>query len=328
MSTFLLVGTGEVAIRAARQLVDTPGCDHLLIASREPERARDLAASLHAGATGLDHGDVRLPDGLDAVVVGTHGARAREWTRAAVEVGVAVATTRDAGLTEIDPAARANDVAVVTGASMCPGLSDVLAAHAAALFSRVDEVHVARAGAAGPACVDEVRVARKEVPGEWRGGEWRADRIFGPELVWFPEPVGQRECHLVTAGVAATVATVPTARLVTVRLCGAPSTSWLSTRVRRNPVDAGWGAVRIEVRGLVDDGIRSVVYGAVDRTAVVAGAVLATTALGLAGVLGAVVTPESGVRALGEVVVPVPFLQELATRGVRAAAFEGVMPAA
>lgn len=328
MSTVLLVGTGQVGIRAARQIVDTPGCDRLLIASSDPKRATTLAASLHAGAEGLPTGAVELPVGVGAVAVTTRGPEARNWTRAALAAGVPVATVHEGLGPELEDPAREAEVPVVSGAAVTPGLSDVLARHAADLFDRVDEVHVARAGAAGPACVAEVRAERKTVPGEWRSGAWTADRAFGPQLVWFPEPVGVRECQLVAAGVAATVATVPTAGHVTVRWCGAPSTGWLSTRVRRNPVDAGWGATRVEVTGLRAGTTASVVYGAVDRTAVMAGAVVATTTLALAGLLPGLVTPVPGVRALGEVAVPVPFLTELAARGVRAAAFDGVLPSA
>lgn len=328
MSTVLLVGTGQVGVRAARQIVDTPGCERLLVASADPGRATTLATSLRAGAEGLADHRVVVPEGVAAMAVATRGPEGRAWTRAAVAAGIPVATVHEGLGPELEGPAGAAGVAVVSGAAVTPGLSDVLARHAAALFDRVDEVHVARAGAGGPACVTEVRSERQAVPGEWRDGEWHADRAFGPQLVWFPEPVGVRECQLVPAGVAATVAAVPTAGHVTVRWCGAPSTGWLSTRLRRNPVDAGWGATRVEVTGLRAGATASVVYGAVDRTAVMAGAVVATTALALAGLLSGIVTAPPGVRALGAVADPVPFLTELATRGVRAAAFDGVLPSA
>ena len=324
----LLVGTGQVGVRAARQIVDTPGSGPLLVASSDPARAAALAASLHAEAEGLPGAGVSVPSGTAAVVVATGGAAARAWARAAVAAGVPVATLQDGVAAELDEPARDAGVPVVAGAAVTPGLSDVLARHAADLFDRVDEVHVARAGASGPACVDEVRAERRGVPGEWRSGAWTASRAFGPQLVWFPEPVGVRECQLVSAGVAATVETVPTAALVTVRWCGAPSTGWLSTQVRRNPVDSGWGATRVEVTGLRAGTTASVVYAAVDRTAVLAGAVVATTGLALAGLLPGLLTAPPGVRALGAVATPVAFLTELAGRGVRAAAFEGVLPSA
>ena len=44
MTSVLLVGTGEVAVRAARQLLDTPGLDRLLVTGRDGSRANDIAA--------------------------------------------------------------------------------------------------------------------------------------------------------------------------------------------------------------------------------------------------------------------------------------------
>jgi hypothetical protein len=66
-----------------------------------------------------------------------------------------------------------------------------------------------------------------------------------------------------------------------------------------------------------------VVYGIVERTAVAAGAVLAVVAARLAGALSPALK-QPGVRGLAGLVEPVPFLAELAQRGVRAAVFEGV----
>ena len=43
MTSVLLVGTGQVGVRAARQLVDTPGLDRVYLASRVPARAAELS---------------------------------------------------------------------------------------------------------------------------------------------------------------------------------------------------------------------------------------------------------------------------------------------
>ena len=40
------------------------------------------------------------------------------------------------------------------------------------------------------ACIAALREARHERPLEWRDGEWVSDRRRGPQLLWFPEPVG------------------------------------------------------------------------------------------------------------------------------------------
>jgi len=69
------------------------------------------------------------------------------------------------------------------------------------------------------------------------------------------------------------------------------------------------------------------VYGVIDRTAIAAGTVLAVAAARLAGIapgLAARKGPSAGAHGLAALVEPVPFLAELARRGVKAAVFEGV----
>jgi len=329
VSAVLLVGTGQVGVRAARQLVDTPGLDRIWITSRDPSRAADLVEAMGERAT--VHPSTRgtrpaLPDGVTGVAVATGAPEAYRWVRAAVDAGVPVAAVVDDGFGAMEDAATEHGVAVVAGCGLGPGLTEVLARHAADTFDVVDEVHVARVGAAGPACIEAVKDARRETPGEWRDGAWRTDRAFGPELLWFPEPMDARECQLVRSGVAACIATVPDVRHATARLGAPPTVGRFRRGLGRDPKDQGWGAVRVEVSGWRDGTAGSVVYGVVDRTAVVAGVVLAVTAAGLVGGVDAGIATTAGVRTLGEVTAPVPFLTELGRRGVKAAVFEGVVP--
>ena len=330
MSTVLLVGTGEVGIRAARQLVDTPGLTGLFVVSRDTDRAAELAGAMGAPATALPSPESRvdIPSGVDVVAVATDGPEARAWIRGQSRP-VSRWSRRSTPDSESSmPPRIAANTRVISGCALTPGLSDVLARHAADAFDSVSEVHVARVGGAGPACIEELRAARKSTPGEWRDGGWRSDRAYGPERVWFPDPIGARECQLVSAGVTATVTSVPGVGHVTVRFGPAPSRR-VTARLRRDPLDDGWGAARVEVVGELDGVQQVIVYGVVDRMPVVGGVVLAVAALSLTG-LAAVAAewPSGGVRALGEAVAPVAYLAELARRGVKAAVFEGVAPSA
>jgi hypothetical protein len=82
--------------------------------------------------------------------------------------------------------------------------------------------------------------------------------------------------------------------------------------------EAGLGAVRIEVRGRRGPATDVAVLGAIDRPAVAAGAIAALAAAAVArGEVAA------GARGLGDAVSSVPFLAELARRGVKAATFVG-----
>ena len=90
--------------------------------------------------------------------------------------------------------------------------------------------------------------------------------------------------------------------------------------------DERWGAALVTVWGARGRRYEAVVYGVRHNTAAAAGAVLALTASTLAGVIPALkpAPVPVGVRSLAELVAPVPFLAELASRGVHASAFEGV----
>jgi hypothetical protein len=94
--------------------------------------------------------------------------------------------------------------------------------------------------------------------------------------------------------------------------------------VRRRFGDEGdWGAARVEVWGRGRRGRDCAVYGVIERTGVASGTVLAVVAARLAGALDERVDAP-GVQGLAGLIEPVPFLRELAQRGVRAAVFEGV----
>jgi len=330
VTTVLLVGAGAVGARAARQLIDTPGLDRLLVTARAGERARELAAALgtRAASVPLD-GD--LPGELDAVAIAIPGRASARLAGQAVAVAVPVAAVADdeeglAGLLALDERARKAGVLVAAGCGLAPGLSEVLARHAANGLDEADEAHIARVGAAGPECVAALRKARRDRPREWHDGAWLTPRRLGSQLVWFPEPIGARECEVVAPGVELLRDALPEVRHASVRYGEPPVRSASQALVTRRAIDDGWGGARVEVWGWKGRARQAIVYGVIERPAVAAGTVLAVTAARLAGLLPHVTlrTQTGGVRSLGAAVDPAPFLAELARRGVKAAAFEGV----
>jgi hypothetical protein len=331
LATVLLDGTGAVGARAARQLIDTPDLDKLLVTARGSARANEVAAALGDRAQAVELGsDDPLPAGVDAVAAALPAALVASRARRALEAGVPFVSTVDdaeaiAALLELDEPARRAGVLVAPGCGLAPGLADVLARHTADALDSVDEINVARAGAAGPASAAAVRRALRDPAVEWRDGEWHEERHPNPELVWFPDPIGARECAPVGVGVPLLVRAFAGVRRVTVRLAE-PDTRRGMWRGRRG-LDEGWGSARVEAWGWRGRVRESMVYGVIDRTAIAAGTVLAVTAAHLAGVatgLGARDGPPAGVHGLAALVEPVPFLAELARRGVKAAVFEGV----
>lgn len=317
MSRLALTGLGVVGRRAARQLVESPAVEHLIVAGNQPRHDSDLAAALgvRAEACAFRAGDA-LPEGIDAVATALPGELDVAVVRTAIERGISVVTAADgsaalAALRELDGAARSAGVTVLTGCGFAPGLSEVLARHASTLYDHVDEVRIARAGWAGPASAESVRRERRDVPAIWRRNVWHESghRI---EQVWFPEPVGAVECASVRGGSDLLLEVVP----------GIDAATWLladvdQPRFRRRTYDA-MGALRVEVYGRRGTERDVTVYGALDRVSIAAGAVLALALLAVA----AGTTP-AGVHAFGAVADPVETLRDLAQRGVRAAVFEG-----
>ena len=329
MTTILLVGAGAVGGRAARQLVDTPGVDRLLVADARPNRAGDIAELMGDRAATVDwQPGMPVPGGVDAIACAVPAGDDVTVVRDALEAGVpCVSATDDTtaiqAILELDRAAIDRGVTVVVGAGLAPGLSDVLVRHAADGLDTVDDVNVARWGAAGDASASTVRVALADRGAELRDGEVVVlTKRGGEELVWFPNPVDARGCEPVSNGLELLAHAVPGLARGTVRFARAEKPSWTFPR-RADPVNE-WGAIRVEVWGTRGPVREPVVYGAIERTEIAAGTVLALTVAALAGVLPGLVASRPGVHGLGRLVAPRAFLAELAHRGVKVAVFEGV----
>jgi hypothetical protein len=331
LTTVLLVGLGAVGGRAARQLVESAGVDHVLVTDRRADRAEALARVMDVEAIDWNP-DHPPPAGVDAVAAAVAYDEDLVVARCAVEAGVPFVTAADdhdaiAALIALEPLARAAGVTLAGGCGLAPGLSDVLARHAAAALGTADEVHVARAGVAGPASARVLRRNREERAREWQDGEWVEPRGAGPELVWFPDPIGARDCEIGAGGTALLVRDLPDLGRATFRLAEPAPRRWserVGERLTRRGDQEGWGATRVEVHGSRNAAREVVVYGVVERTAVAAGTVLALAAAHVCGALALGPRPRPGVHGLAGLVDPVRFLAELTTRGVRAAAFEGV----
>lgn len=324
----VLVGAGAVGARAARRLVSFEGLDTLTVLDRDAHRAAAVADSLGdpVAAGAADVGWV--PGAADVVVLAQPGGH-RALAAGALEQGAHVVSVSDdaaevRALLTLDAEARERGLSVVVGAGFSPGLSCVLARHAAGDFDEVEELHVVKAGTGGPACARRHHLALSEPAVDWRDGAWVTRRGgSGRELCWFPDPVGSRDCYRAGLPDALLLAPAfPGVRRVTARMA-ASRRDRVSARLpmlRRPHPEGLVGAVRVEVRGRRGSGRDARVLGAFDRPAVAAGAVAALAAVqAVSGELG-----RAGAAGLAELVSdPVPFLAELARCGVRAAVFEG-----
>jgi hypothetical protein len=317
-----VVGAGAAGARIGRQLVEADDVDAVGISGSRATRVDAVARSLGSKAT------TDLTRGAwDAVVLagppGTHVEAARDHlgTGAAI-VSIADSVDDVRALLDLDAEAQARGVPVVVGAGFSPGLSCVLARHAAADFSSVDEIHVARIGTGGPSCARQHHRALGGTALDWRDHGWqRRPAGSGRELCWFPDPIGAADCYRAElADALLLVPAFPGVGRVTARLAATRRDRMTAQLPMLRPPhpEGGLGAIRVEVRGCRGP-VRDIrVLGAIDRPAMATAAVAASAARWAAsGRLAA------GAAGLAGLVDPVPFLGELARIGVRAAVFEG-----
>ena len=320
----VFVGVGAVGARAARQSQFLGSLDDLIVVDADPARAAAVAESLGEPARVATADEAE--DG-DVVILAYPGSHAEAASAALANGAHVVSVSDDLGcvqeLLAMDAAAQERGRNVVVGAGFSPGLSCVLAALAARSFERVEEVHVAKVGAAGPACEQQQLEAAGKDGLDWRDGAWESRRGgTGRELVWFPDPLRGVDCYCAAlAEPALLLGAFPDASRITARAAGGRKAMVLARlpRLRRENPEGTLGALRVEVRGSQGTALDDRVLGAVDRPAVAAGAVAAMAARwALDGRLA-----RPGASGLAGLVEPGPFLAALAERGVKVAVFEG-----
>ena len=319
-----VVGVGATGARAARQLASTDAVDAVVIADADERQRRKVADLLGNRAEASAD---QVPEADVVLLASPAGTQAGLGTTALRQGSHVVATSDDVGdvrdLLDLDAEAVERSRSVVVGAGFAPGLSCLLARHAAAVLDEADEVHVAKVGTGGPACAEQHHLALGSDGLDWRDGGW-VSRTGGSgrELCWFPEPVGGRDCYRAAVpDPLLLVDAFPHLTRVTARLAANRRDRFTSRlpMMRRPHPEGGPGAIRVEVRGSRGGGRDVVVYGAMDRPAVAAGAVAAVAAVAVGdGSIG-----RHGSFGLAALEDPLPLLTDLADRGIRAAAFEG-----
>jgi hypothetical protein len=315
-----------VGVRAARQLLFLGAVERLAVMDAKAGRLDAVVHSLGHPAVAADDVDTAV-DGADVVILAGPAGH-RPAAEAALDRGASVVSVSDdvddvRALLALDAEAVERGVHVVVGAGFSPGLSCLLAAHAARSFEEVQEIHVAKVGTGGPACARQHHVALQGPAVEGGAGTWQRRRGgSGRALIWFPDPVCGVDCYRAALPEPLLLAPAfPLAERISARV-GANRRDRLTAHLpmlRRPHPEGDLGAVRVEVRGSQGRVRGDRVLGAVDRPAVAAGAVAALAARwAVDGRLA-----RAGAGGLASLADPGPFLAALADRGVKAAIFEG-----
>ncbi len=246
--TVVVVGSGVVGRRVLKRLdLVSPGVRTLEVDTRR----HDLA-------------DTSLLDGAAVVVLAHPGPHLRDVAKL-LERGVPVVSLADQfddvqALMSLDATAERAGVSLVVGSGMSPGLAALLARHLADQLARVDEIHVALHGTAGPACARQHHRALAGGAVSIDGGVPVTHRAgTGSALAYFPEPVGPYDCYRAELPVPLVIARCfPDVDRVTARMSANRRdrfTSWLPMLTPPH-AEGGVGAVRIEVRGATSSGAR------------------------------------------------------------------------
>jgi len=318
-----VIGVGNVGGRLVRQLLSCELVATISVTDSRPGRANEVVDLISE-----DKVRAHASPWVDATVTvlaggaGSHG----ELASKALASGSNVISVSDSiedvrGLLALDKQAKVAGLSVIVGAAMAPGLSDLLAGLAANRFDSVEEIHIAKAGTGGPACARQHHRALGGDAVDWRDGGFIGRRgRSGRELVFFPEPIGGRDCYRAALPDALLLAPeFEAVERVTARLSATrrDRLTALLPMMRRPHADGGPGAVRVEVRGVIGSSRETVVLSAVDHPSAAA------------AVVGAVATESildgswtvTGAHGLAAADRPEQWLRELARRGVKAARF-------
>lgn len=315
-----VIGLGASGGEVVRQLrIGRPDS----IGVYDVDQTRVLEHVAHPGTTRT----AMLGDGADVVVLATPPGSHAGLARSILASGRHVVSLSDhpgdvAELLDLDPEAVDAGCTVLVGAGFAPGLTCMLARHASDLLDSVEVVSVAKSGTGGPACAREHHRAMKNPGHEFHHGTWVMRAAgSGRELVWFPEPIGARDCYRADLPSPLLLQRVfPDADRLTSRVSATRRDRFTSRfpMLRLPHADGGPGAVRVEVRGRRDGGVETVVYGVSAHPSVAAGAVAAVAAVSVAD--GSV---PHGAYGLGEHPGFFELLKTLRARDLRAETYVG-----
>lgn len=371
MKIIVLGGAGDMASRTVLELAAEPDVTRVTVADCNLDAAERLASELgdKVSPAWVDANDyaslVEVIRGHDAAASGI-GPFYRYEARvalAAIEAGVPYVSLCDdydgaQAVLELDEAAKATGVTVLTGLGWTPGLSNLLARKGAEQLDLVDEVNVSWGSSASDSdgyavILHTLHIFTGLVPSFQKGRLVSMRAGSGREVVLFLPPVGRVNCyHLGHPEPVTLPRSMPSVRTVTLKgglseqplndlaiwlarlrltdtaakkdLLGQIIKATLPFLSKLGEAEEPCSAVRVDVGGWVEGVYRQVSYGAAAHMPELTGVPMAIGALMLAR--GDLHMP--GVVAPEDCIEPDPFFAELERRGVAIHDMTGQWPEA
>lgn len=333
MTNYCIVGVGATGRRIARHLLHLEPDARLSLFDEVAGRAQSVARP-HGNrvlTTGTSFDAQRLADDAPVVILAGRTGSHTSTAQACLSSGLDVVSVSDSlaevrELLDLHDLANRHEARLVVGAGMMPGLSDILAAHARRWFDKISEIHVAKFGTGGPDCARQHHAALSRLCFDWREDGWqRRAGGSGRELAWFPHPVQAADCYRAAlADPLLLVRVHPEVERVTARMAATrrDRLTMHLPMLRRPHPEGLLGAVRVEVRGIIDGRREEVILGCSERPAVASAAVAALAATQVRGPgLDPALTGSAG---LAEWVDPLNFLRGVCHLGLRPERFIGV----
>ena len=228
-------------------------------------------------------------DDAEVVVLATSSKQV-ELAALLLERGQSVVTTTDdlaetRELLDLEAVAQAHEATLVVGATAAPGLTGLLTAELSRRVDVVDEIHAAFHGTAGPGCARRHHDALGDEAIGWHDGEFiERPGGSGRELLWFPEPIGGKDCYRAALpDVLLLHRAFPAASRISARVSATRRDRLTARLPMMSPphAEGRLGGVRVEVRGSRNGERRAEVAGAADRTGTISAAVAASFAWNL-----------------------------------------------
>ncbi len=324
-----ILGAGSVGGRLGRELAIGDDRD-VLVYSRRGEGLGRSSARPRVSRIACDtftQAINEMDDSVSTLVFAGETGGQAELARAALLSGKNVVSPSDdpdevRDLLRLHELAADRRLSLVVGAAFSPGLTCLLSSLGSRRFDLLDEIHLARIGTGGPQCAKQRVRSTRLTTEEWRNGRWVAAASgSGRELCWFPDPIGAKDCYRVaSAEPQLIVREFPALNRVSVRMAMSRKDRLALPlpHLLHSPGDGGVGACRVELRGFRGGVSATYVFGALDRPAQAAAAVLAEVVVGIE--CGEAPLGAHGLAAWDS---PETVLSRLRQRGIRVAEFIG-----